>query len=59
METTKSKQCLGLCPVCGSDNIDYAPSEILDNTLRYRAECGNCNQDFCEDYDITYAETNY
>jgi len=59
METTNSKECLGLCPVCGSDYIHYAASEVLGDTLRYPAECLDCKQEFYEDYDITYAETNY
>ncbi len=59
METTKSKECLGKCPKCDSENIDYAASEIIDNTLRYPAECVNCGQEFYEDYNINYFETHY
>ena len=59
METTASKECLGECPYCGSENIDYACSQILDETLRYPGTCDDCGGEFNEDYDIIYGETNY
>ncbi len=59
MFTTETKECLGLCSVCGSENIAYASAEILDNTLRYPAVCENCNQGFYENYNIVYCKTNY
>ncbi len=59
MITTDTKECLGQCPYCDSKNIDYASSEILDNTLRYPATCEDCDGEFNEDYNIVYCETNY
>ena len=55
----KTKECLGKCPYCDSDNISYDTTEILDNTLRYPAVCLDCEGDFNEDYVIEYAETQY
>ena len=55
----KFKECLGECPYCGSNNLDYGTSEILDDTLRYPATCLDCGESFDEDYAIEYAETTY
>lgn len=59
MVITETKECLGQCPYCGSENIDYACSEILDTTLRYPGTCEDCNGEFYEDYNIVYSETSY
>jgi len=59
MVTTETKECLGKCPYCGSENIDYASAEILDTTLRYPATCEDCDGEFYEDYNIVYCETSY
>ena len=62
METEKevrTKECLGQCPYCGSENINYEASYIIDDTLRYPAECEDCESNFDEDYAIEYAETTY
>ena len=59
MVTNKVKECLGQCPYCDSKNIDYAVSEVLDNTLRYPATCLDCSECFNEDYAINYIETSY
>lgn len=56
---TKSKECLGKCPYCGSENVSYEASEIIDETLRYPATCGNCGKSFDEDYSVNYSETMY
>jgi len=55
----KTKECLGKCPYCGSESIDYAAFQITDDTLRYPAECLGCGAKFSEDYAIEYAETVY
>lgn len=59
MITTETKECLGKCPYCGSENVNYATCEVLDETLRCPATCGNCNGEFDEDYNIVYCETSY
>ena len=59
MITTETKECLGQCPYCGNENIDYGGSEILDSTLRYSATCEGCNGEFYEDYNVVYCETSY
>lgn len=56
---TKTKECLGKCPYCGSENVSYDTSEIIDDTLWYPAVCLDCEGDFNEDYAIEYAETQY
>lgn len=59
MVTTESKECLGQCPHCGSDNINYETCEILDETLQYPAVCEDCGGEFNENYNINYSETTY
>jgi len=56
---TETKECLGECPKCGSNNLDYGEAEILDTTLRYPVICLDCGKEFAEDYNIVYSETSY
>ena len=53
------KECMGNCPFCGSQNIDYGTSNVLDETLIYPAICENCNKYFEEHYAIVYDQTHY
>ena len=52
------KNCLGLCPMCESDDIKYeGGSNFQDDSLSYSAECNSCGKFFTEWYDIKYSET--
>ena len=59
MVTDDTKECLGQCPHCGSENINYDASVILDETLQYPATCEDCGGVFFENYNIMYSETTY
>ena len=47
----------GECGKCGSEDIDYGSSEIVDDSLSYEFHCNACGADGKEWYDITYSET--
>lgn len=59
MVTDETKECLGKCPHCGSENINYEASRILENTLQYPATCEDCGGEFNENYSIVYCDTSY
>ena len=47
----------GICGKCGSEDIDYGGSEIVDDSLSYLFHCNKCGADGTEWYDLTYSET--
>ena len=50
--------CLGLCPMCESDDIKYeGASETYDESISYNVECNNCGKFFVEWYDVKYNST--
>jgi formate dehydrogenase maturation protein FdhE len=48
------KECRGECPKCGSSNINYGASELVDETLIYPSHCNICHTDFSEEYKLEY-----
>lgn len=44
----------GLCPYCGSEDIDYITSETENDNLDWYAKCNKCKKQFIEGYKITY-----
>jgi len=45
----------GVCPTCGSYNIDYESLEIdSGDSVYYPAICEKCGQEFREYYDMTF-----
>ena len=55
----REKSCVGNCPNCGSENINWHDSEIQDGFIVYDADCGDCGQNFQEEYNIVYNITTY
>lgn len=47
----------GKCPECGSDDITYGDSELIDDSMGYRATCNKCLTEFTEWYDLVYSCT--
>ena len=48
----------GVCPKCGSANIDYetlVDDGHYDNCVYYPAHCDSCGTDFKEVYNFTFA----
>lgn len=53
----ESKNCLGHCPKCGSDNLEYGNTELSGESIAYEFECRECGCEGEEWYNLTYAET--
>ena len=47
----------GICPKCGSENLDYQDSEEKDEYLVYEFECEKCGATGKEWYTVSYLET--
>jgi predicted nucleic-acid-binding Zn-ribbon protein len=45
----------GLCPKCGSENLDYSISELHDSSLEYPFQCENCGFEGAEWYNLEFA----
>ena len=56
-EETPTKTEPGICPVCGSDDINYQDPDFVDGDLYYQCYCSNCSTGFEEWYNLSYAET--
>lgn len=47
----------GICPLCGSDDIDYDSLEMgTGMSVYYPAFCNNCKGTFKEFYSLEFAE---
>ena len=44
----------GLCPYCGSEDIDYITSETECDNLDWHAKCNKCGKRFIEGYHIIF-----
>ena len=44
----------GVCPYCGSENVDYDASELEGESLYFPAICNDCNNDFNEYYKLEF-----
>ena len=44
----------GVCPYCGSVDIDYGVMEIEDDCVYYPAHCNDCKRDFNEWYRLEF-----
>ena len=44
----------GKCPKCGSENLDYSDSDILDNGIDYNFTCNECGFSGKECYDLKF-----
>lgn len=50
------KHTQGICPCCGSDDIEYGVIEVDDVGVYYPATCNKCQAKFNECYNIEFAE---
>ena len=44
----------GLCPKCGSDDLNYGDSELQDNYIYYEGDCNKCETRFNEWYRLEF-----
>jgi len=56
-EITYSANEPGVCPRCGSLDIDYGISDFLDDDVYFRATCSACGLSFEEHYSLVFAES--
>ena len=45
----------GYCPRCGENEIIYHGSEVEDESIFYEAECGFCDADIREHYNLKFS----
>ena len=55
----REKSCEGVCPNCGSENINWHDSDLQDGFIVYEATCDDCDTEFQEEYRLSYAITTY
>lgn len=53
----KTKNCLGHCPECDSENLNYGVNIIDGDSLIYPFVCEDCSCEGREAYNIQYSET--
>ena len=51
------KECMGECPICGSDNIEYGDHELTGDSIGYEFTCNDCGAESIEWFDVVYANT--
>lgn len=52
-----TKECIGRCPKCNSDNLEYGNTELDGTSMGYEFECRDCGCEGIEWYDLVYAIT--
>jgi len=45
----------GYCPRCGANDIIYHGSEVQDESIFYEAQCGFCDADIHEHYNLKFS----
>ena len=56
----KTKECLGRCPKCGSNRVEYGNHDfMLDGNLKWDLVCEKCGCEAVEYYNVKYVETEY
>lgn len=56
---TKEKNCLGRCPKCNSDKLDYGMPESDNEHIYYPFTCKKCKTQGKEYYEVEYWATLY
>ena len=51
-----SAQSQGICPECGSDDVEYDSADFEGNSIMYPAKCLTCQTKFDECYDMVFIE---
>jgi hypothetical protein len=54
---TKTFQCEGICPKCGSSNLIWGDADNDGDGVGYEFECEDCGCTGTEWYNLVYAET--
>lgn len=54
MEKNVKKTRSGICPYCGSDDVDFYDSDWEDDFFFYEALCRDCESVFTEVFKIEY-----
>lgn len=50
-----AKKEQGLCPYCGSEDIDYGTMDLnMGGAVDYPCHCNKCNKDFIEGYHLEF-----
>ena len=52
-----TQECIGRCPQCGSEDIDYGAIVPEGEMIYYPATCMDCKVEFKEWYNVNYNET--
>lgn len=50
-----NKEQAGICPICGSDELNYGSIKEYDGYIAYVVECINCKCSFEENYDLVFS----
>lgn len=48
------KEKMGICPKCGSENVDYKDYNYIDDFMVYEVICNNCRCKFREYTKVQY-----
>ena len=59
VQDKKTKECIGDCPKCGGERLEYNDSEADCDWLSYPFICEDCGCEGKEVYSVTYIETEY
>ena len=51
-----STHAQGICPECGSDEVEYDSADFEGNSIIYPAECLTCQTKFDECYNMVFIE---
>ena len=51
------KVCVGRCPKCGSENLDYVGDFKEGDKLGYKFYCEDCESSGVEWYEVVYLKT--
>jgi len=45
----------GVCPYCGSEDINFQGPDVQDGMIYYDGDCGYCNNSFKEWYNVEFS----
>ena len=46
---------VNVCPVCGSENLEYAGYDVEDQSIAYNWDCDDCESSGVEYHDFVFA----
>lgn len=53
----EKKNCIGQCPYCWSDYVEYGSSWLEEDCMYYECVCEDCSKSFKEWYSVEYIHT--